>query len=91
MIKLIFRQRAIRLAMSNGMKKATEMLTSTNQRVRLGRLYYSVEDSLVVEPVQNYENNDTFETFTWKKLNKIVVCNLTSVFELEHPKPRRLI
>jgi len=82
-------QTAVRQAMAQAIQKANDLISTSKPRVALGRLYYSVEDALQVEPIPDFEPNDAFETFSWKRLNKMVVCNLTSVFELDHPKMMR--
>jgi len=82
-------QLAVRQAMAQAIQKANDLISTSKPRVSLGRLYYSVEDSLQIEPIPDFEPNDAFETFSWKRLNKMVVCSLTSCFELDHPKPMR--
>jgi len=84
-------EKAVREAMRNGVAKGLEMLGALKQRYNLGRLYYSVEDSLSMEDTAEYLNNSEYETFAWKRLNKIIKCNLTSVFELEYVKIRKVI
>jgi len=94
-LHLIFRQAAAKLAMSNAVRKASELLQSQkNLKATVGKLFYSVEDSLTVSEIAEYQNistSTTFETLRWKRNNKLIICKLTSLFEVNTVKPRRVI
>jgi len=85
-----YSHKAMKLAMDNAVLNAKELLGSMKRRALLGRLYYSVQDSLSIQRIEEYDNTNImssqFESFNWRKRNKIISCNLTSVFELDYPK-----
>ncbi|CAL8125854.1 unnamed protein product [Orchesella dallaii] len=88
-------QAAAKLAMNNATQKATELLQSQkNIKATVGKLFYSVEDSLTISDIAEYQNistSTTFETLRWKRNNKLIVCKLTSLFEVNTVKPRRVL
>jgi hypothetical protein len=89
---LNYREKAMKLAMQNAIDKSKQMLSSMKNRLVLGQLYYSVEDCLKIQSVEEYErvlSSSQFETFNWRKKNKVIRVELTSVFGLEVPKKPR--
>jgi hypothetical protein len=91
-------QEAARLAMNNAIQKANHLLQSQQKilKASVGKLFYSVEDSLTITDISEYQNistSTTFESLKWKKNNKLIVCKLTSLFEVNSVKGyyRRLI
>jgi len=88
-------QAAAKLAMNNAIQKASEILQSPkNLKATVGKLFYSVEDSLTISDIAEYHKistSTTFETLRWKRNNKLIVCKLTSLFEVNTVKPRRVL
>jgi len=73
--------------MKNAAVRANAVIATANdnkQSLSLGPLHYSVEESLVFEERDNTDIQD-FETFALGRLNRIVICQLSSVFEVECP------
>lgn len=92
-----YSQAAAKKAMDNAILKASHLLQSQknlNVRFSVGKLFYSIEDSLMVTEIAEYNNintNTAFESLRWKKNNKLVVCKLTSLFEVNIVKNRRVV
>jgi len=86
-------QEAAKLAMNNAIQKANQVLQSQKVlKATVGKLFYSVEDSLTITDISEYQNINTttsFESLKWKRHNKLIVCKLTSLFEVNTVKGYR--
>jgi len=93
------KQRCIRQAMENAQQKAVELIRSqkNHQNVCLGKIFYTMEDSMSVDSQNEYDDLNTggasahFEFFKWKRFGKRITCRVTTVFEIKTIKPRKLI
>lgn len=92
------KQRCIREAMKCAHEKALELIKSQKSpQVVLGQVYYTMENLMTVENMEEYNDANTggasahFEFFKWKKFSKRITCQITSVFELRPWKPRRTL